>query len=161
MKQSQGFTLVELLIFMALFSVVLVVLSSLFAATVQQQLENQAISATESDSTFVISRMQYDFDRAADVITPANPGDTSDTLTLEINGEEYTYEVTNERLAMTTPTGSYELLSPRSKITAIEFRQIGNTDGEPTVEVQMDVTSVAENATGAETAAIDTIFSVR
>ncbi|QQS44549.1 prepilin-type N-terminal cleavage/methylation domain-containing protein [Candidatus Roizmanbacteria bacterium] len=156
-----GFTLVELLIFMALFSVVLVVLSSLFAATVQQQLENQGISATETDSTFIISRMQYDFDRAAAVIEPANPGDTSDTLILEIAGQEHVYELSGEILTLTTPADTYQMISPRSRVTSLSFTQIGNIDGNPTVQVQMAVTSVAENATGAETATIDTIFGIR
>ncbi len=160
-QKKEGFTLVELLIFMTLFSVVLVVLSSLFAATVQQQLENQGISATESDSTFIISRMQYDFDRASAVIEPANPGDTSNTLILEIGGQEYVYVLAGERLTLTTPTETYEMISPRSQINAFSFTKIGNIDGNPTVQVQIDVTSVAENATGAETATINTIFGIR
>lgn len=160
-KQPNGFTLVELLIFMALFSVVLVILSSLFAATVQQQLETQAISATESDSTYIISRLQYDLDRADAVIEPANPGETSNTLILDIGGQEYTYSVTSERLIMSTLSETYELLSPRSKVTGVSFGQIGNIDGKPTIQVQIVVTSLAKNATGAETATINTVFSIK
>lgn len=160
-KNPNGFTLIELLIFMGLFSVVLVVLSSLFAATVQQQLETQAISATESDSTYVISRLQYDFDRAIDIVTPASPGETSNTLTLDIGGQEYSYAVVDDIFTLTTPTDTYALTGPRSAVTAISFRQLGNIDGNPTIEVQMDITSVAENATGTETAPIRTTYSIR
>lgn len=160
-RYSNGFTIVELLIFMALFSVVLVILTSLFAATTQQQLENQAISATESDSTYIISRLQYDFDRAIDIVEPANPGESSDRLTLDIGGQEYTYSLTSERLTVSFASETYDLMSPRSNVTGIVFSRIGNIGGKPTIQVQIDVSSIAENATGQETSTINTVFSIR
>ncbi len=159
--QRTGFTLLELLIFMGLFSVILVVLSSLFAATVQQQLETQGMSAVESDTAYILGRLQYDFDRADAVVTPASYGDITDTLTLDINGQDFTYTINGNSLELTNPTGSFQLQSTRSIVSSLSFQKIGNTGGNPTVRVQMTVSSVAENATGAETSQIDTIFSTR
>ncbi len=158
---KKGFTILELLIFMALFSVILVVLTSLFAATVQQKLETQGMSAVESDYSYIISRLQYDFGRATDVVTPLNYGDTTNTLTLEIEGQSHTYILNGSNLELTTPAGTYQLQGVRSSVSNLSFQKIGNTGGKPTVRVQMIITSTAQNTTGTETSEIDTIFGIK
>jgi len=160
-KKENGFTLIEILIFMGLFSVILVVLTSLFASTVQQQLETQGMSAVESDSTYIVSRMQYDFDRADDVVLPVDFGDTGDTLTLVVGGQDYTYALNGSNLELTTPTATYRVQGVRTSISDLSFQKIGNSGGKPTVQLQMTITSLAENTTGAETNQIQTIFGIK
>lgn len=160
-NKSSGFTLVELLIFMGLFSVILVVLSSLFAAIIQQQLENQGMSAVETDTTYLTSRLAYDFDRATTIIEPVGNGDSSQILTLEIGGQEYEYSLTGETLELTTPSETVALTSPRTRVSNVQFQKIGNESGVPTVRVQMTLSSLAENSTGQESSEIDTIFGLR
>lgn len=160
-NRSSGFTLVELLIFMGLFSVILVVLSSLFAAIIQQQLENQVISAVESDSTYVVSRLAYDFEQADTVVVPVENGDETVSLTLDINGEEYEYLLNDSTLEVVTPTDTVHLTSPRTVVTDLSFQRLGNESGVPTIRVRMTLSSLAENSTGAEVTEIDTIFGIR
>jgi len=162
MKKTQnGFTLVELLIFMGLFSVVLLVLTSLFSAIIQQQLETQGVSASEIDTTYLISRLAYDFKRADDVILPENNGDTSVVLTLDIDGEDVTYTLSNSTFQITTGAGTSALTGVGTQISDVIFTKIGNELGKPTVRAQLTVTSLAQNTTGQELSHIDTIFSIR
>jgi len=48
-KFKKGFTLIELSLFMGLFSIILLVLTTIFAELVQKQLEIQSMSAVEAD----------------------------------------------------------------------------------------------------------------
>ncbi len=160
-NSSKAFTLVELLIFMAIFSVILVVLTSLFAAIVQQQLETQGMSAVETDATYLLGRLQYDFDRADDIVLPEISGDTSDSLTLVIGGLDYTYSLTGTTLEMTTPSGTVSLTSPRTQVSDVSFHRAGNDSGVPTIQVLITISSTAVNSTGSETRTIDTSFATR
>ncbi len=160
-NSARGFTLVELLIFMGLFSVILLVLSSLFASIVQQQLETQGMSAVETDATYLTARLQYDFDRADDIVLPEISGDTSDSLTLVIGGLDYTYSLTGTTLEMTTPSGTVSLTSPRTQVSDVSFHRVGNDSGVPTIEVLITLSSTAVNSTGSETRIIDTSYATR
>lgn len=163
MKQSRssGFTLVELLIFIGLFSVILLVLSSLFSSIVQQQLENQGMSSVETDSAYLLSRFAYDVGRADAIVTPVANGETSQVLVLEINGQQYEYSMSGDTLQLTTASGGGALTSNRTIVSNLQFQKIGNESGVPTVQVRMTLSSRAENSTGRETATINTTFGLR
>ena len=77
---QKGFTLIELIIFMGLFSIIITILTSLFAATVQQQMSTQALSSSESDAAYLLARLEYDIDRATSVNEPFAIGETSSNL---------------------------------------------------------------------------------
>jgi type II secretory pathway pseudopilin PulG len=158
---KKGFTLIELLLFMGLFSVIMLVLTTLFATIVQKQLEVESVSSSESDTTYILSRLQYDIGRADSLTYPANPGDADETMDVVIAGQTFSYELNSSNLELITPTATYVLNSVGTTISHVSFEHIGNISGNPTIRISMDVTSVAADATGPETASINTTISVR
>src|SRR3989344_4734952 len=161
LPSKKGFTLIELLLFLGLFSVVMLVLTTLFASIVQRQLEVESVSASESDATYLLSRLQYDIGRADTITYPANPGNADDTMDVVIGGQTFSYELNGMNLELTTPTSTYVLNSVGTTISNVSFEHIGNISGNPTVRISMDITSVAADASGPETATINTTISVR
>lgn len=160
-KFKKGFTLIELLLFLGLFSVIMFVLTTLFASIVQKQLEVESVSSSESDMTYILSRLQYDIGRADSLTYPANPGDADSTMDIVIGGQTFSYELNGSNLELTTPIGTYIMNSVGTTISNVSFEHIGNVSGNPTVRISMNVTSVAADASGPETATINTTISVR
>ncbi len=158
---QNGFTLIELIIFMGLFSIIITILTSLFAATVQQQMSTQALSSSESDAAYLLARLEYDIDRATSVNEPFAIGETSSNLELTISGNTYQYSVIDGVLLLETPTGTHRLTNPRSTVESISFQKIGNTGGAPTIKILMQIKGIAENIPVPQIATLDTTILLR
>ena len=100
---KKGFTLVEILLYMALLSIFLLTLVDILVSILDVQLESQATSAVDIDSRFVSNRLGYDVLRADSVILPANLGDVSDSLTVSVGASQYTYSLSGGNLVLDDP----------------------------------------------------------
>nr|MBP7967316.1 type II secretion system protein [Candidatus Woesebacteria bacterium] len=105
-KRHSGFTLIELILFMGLFSVLMVVLMRIFTTIIEQQAEVESYSAVESDRLFISRRLDYDIARATAITVPASPGNQGSSLSLTIASQTYTYALQNGNLMLTSPTGT-------------------------------------------------------
>ena len=99
-KFKKGFTLVEILLYMALLSIFLLTLVDILVSVLDVQLESQATSAVDIDSRFISSRLNYDILRASAIVTPASLGDVSDNLVMTIGGAGYTYSLSGGNLVL-------------------------------------------------------------
>src|SRR5579859_4809889 len=72
LKNQKGVTLIELIIYMGIFSTLLMVLVQLFGSIVNVSLESQSNSSVSQDSRFILSRMSYDI-RLADPTSFTQP----------------------------------------------------------------------------------------
>lgn len=148
--KQNGFTMVEMLIYMAILSVLLVSLTEMFVSIMQVKIDADALSAIEQDSQFVYARMVYDINRADSISTPASPGQTASTFSLVIAGETYTYSINgSNELELTTNSGTFKLNSSETEVSDLETRKIGPID-KNTIKVNFTVTSKAITETGAE-----------
>jgi len=68
-KTQRGLTLVEMLLYMAVFSILLTVLLQIFFSALDVQLESKATSGVDQDGTYIMARLTYDIQRAQAVIT--------------------------------------------------------------------------------------------
>src|SRR5438094_795700 len=90
-KLEQGFTLIEFLMYIGIFSILLVALFQLFTTILDIQSESQATSSVDEDGKFILSRLSYDIQRTNAIVTPASVGQQGSTLQLTIGGASYTY----------------------------------------------------------------------
>lgn len=157
-KNKNGFTLLELLIFMGIFSVILVSLTTLFSTIVSQQFENQSFSAAESDKTYILSKLAYDFSEAESVVAPTSNGETSQTLTIMVDGVNNTYSVEDGNLVLNISGESYVLNSSRTKISSISFKRLGEISGKPTIKIVVEMEGVASDLNKTE---INTVFAIK
>lgn len=161
LKKNNGFTLIELVIFMGLFSIMLLALTSMFTALTSAQLETQAYSAVQSDSQYIINRFHYDISRADSITTPASAGNTATSLVMVIGGQTYTYAVSNGVLQLTTPSGTSRVNNPRSAISNLQFQRIGNTSGRHSIRISATLTTTISQPGPAETNDIHTTVGLR
>src|SRR5207253_6251537 len=98
-SSKRGFTLVELLIYMGILAILIYVLTDILYSFVSTQASSESNAAVTQDGRYIYSRLIYDINRAQSVSGPANLGDSSNNISLVINGTNYSYSVA-------TPSGN-------------------------------------------------------
>lgn len=131
---KKGFTLVELLLYMALLGVFLVVLTNALVASLQSQLESASTSLVDIDSRFILSRLAYDVSHAASISLPVGEGQTATSLELSSG----TYSVVNNNLIL----NGNQLNSYDSSVSGFSVTRVGNgANKKDTVIIDFTVTS--------------------
>ena len=165
-RTQRGFTLIELVIYIGILSILLGVLSSIFTAIVDVQLESEATSSVDQDGRYLLAKLSYDvqqlnpYAHSTDaVVIPANPGDTSDTMQLNINSILYTYSLdANDNLQVTDSGAgnSYQLNSYDTSVSNVSFTRVGSGDSNDTVQVSYTINSRTKERSGQETKSFQT-----
>lgn len=138
-KRSQGFTLVELLIYMGLLTMLVVVFTDIFTSIIDNQLSSTNNTNVADDGRFIYSRFIYDVNRAQAIIEPENIGSSSSSMTLTINGENHTYTLSNGKLAIVAPSGSDWLNGYGTEVSGLLFTKVGTDSAKQTVRINYTV----------------------
>ena len=168
-KIKKGFTIVELLIYIGILSILLIVLTDIFVAILDVRRESQATSAVEEDGRFILGRIAYDFYQAQNVNLTAGQTDTRIEFNIQGSGIRYSLNAGNflragdpncDLLGSECPLNSSE-----SKITSLTFTNIKNSFPPPnpkdTIQVKFTVESVAQRPQGPETRSFQTTIGLR
>lgn len=142
-----GFTLVELLLYMALFTGFLTILSGLFISTLETQSEATATSRLTQDSWYLSSRFQYDLYRTTAITTPATIGEETTTLTLTNDVSPVTYSLVGNQLMITRDSITAPLLSEGIEAAGLRFKRLGVDGGGSTIQVHLDLRSAVDGQT--------------
>jgi type II secretory pathway pseudopilin PulG len=161
MKKHTGFTIVELLIYMGLLTILMTILTRLFTATIDVQLSSEAAGGVEEDSRYIYSRLAYDLTRADSIVTPATPGLSSSSLTIMIGPVVYTYSVSGTNLMLTNDTGVGALNSYMTGISNVTFTLLGPDTGKKSIQVNYTVTSTIQSSSGSISRTIETTITQR
>jgi type II secretory pathway pseudopilin PulG len=124
-SKEQGTTLVEVLITMGLLSIFMVVLTTIITACFDIQSRNDSYASVTNDGQFALSRLDYDIRRASEVDAVS-----TSSLSLTIAGNNYTYTVNNNRLALTVNGDTSYLTNPATEISALSFQKLGSGAGQ-------------------------------
>lgn len=139
-----GFTLVELLLYMGLLTIILGVMTSIFTAIIDMQVGAQSTSNATQDGRYIYSRLIYDINTADSVQSPLLLGSTSAVLTLTKSGTQYSYLLTSGNLVQDDGTNANALNSFGTYVSDLSFERIGNISGKHTFRIIFTVTSRAE-----------------
>lgn len=159
--KNKGFSLVELLIYIGLLAILMAILTRIFTGIVDVQLSSEATGSVEEDSRYIYTRLAYDVGRTDSVVTPANLGDQSSSLTLLINGIVNTYSLSGTNLMLANDQGASPLNSMNTGISNVSFQLLGNTGGEKSVQIKYTITSTTQQANGPDTKSIETTIALR
>jgi len=120
-KNNHGFTLVELLLYIGIASVLLVVISLFLSTILEARLKQQSMMEIESQGTQIMEQITQAI-RNAEGINSPNPGGSSSTLSLAMsNGNNPTlFALSSETLNITEGATSPIPLS-NDRITVSDF----------------------------------------
>jgi type II secretory pathway pseudopilin PulG len=141
---KKGFTIVELMIYMALLGGFLVILGSILLSVIDVQLETQAFSSVEQDGRYIMARLAYDIHRAQSITTPASAGQTASTLTLVTGGIPTTYSFSGGNLQLgADPLNSYDTI-----ISGFSVTRLGDPTHWHSLQISLDLTGRSTPVSG-------------
>lgn len=158
-----GVSLIELIIYMALFSVLLLMLLQMFTTILNAQLESQATSSVTVDGLFIENRFAYDILRASSIATPSTYGASGSTLHITGTSLDNTYTINNGNLQLTNNLTSTidNINSVDTSISNLTFTKIGTSSGKSTVQIKFTLTSNVTKRSGAEVKTYQTTIGRR
>ncbi len=162
-ENSSGFTIIELLIYMGIFSILLVITLQMFGAIFDAQLESQVTSSVSSDSKFIMGRFTRDLNKASSITTPALPGTSSATLTLVVDSQSLTYSSSssgNLILENISAGTSDQLNSNDTKVSNVSFLRLDG-GGKDVVQITFTLTSETTRSKGKEVKTFQTSAGLR
>lgn len=141
-KQSTGFTLIEFLIYIGLFSILLTITLQMYASIFEIQVESQATSSTASDGKFIMGRFSYDLNRASSIVTPDYLGTPSASFEITADAENLRYSLSNDNLILenTTLGTTDRLNSSETSVSNLSFVRLDGGDKD-TVQISFTLTS--------------------
>ncbi len=128
-SHQKGFTLLELLIYIAILAILTIGIASAFLSINRGQGQVEARSEVNSNIQFAIEKINGDLKSASLVSTPAIANSTSSTLVMTISGLTITYSVLGGRLQRQINAETPEnITSERAIITDVSFARLENTN---------------------------------
>ena len=122
-----GFSLMELLIYVAVLVIVTAVISGFFLAINKGRGQVSARTEVNQNIRFALSAIERDLSAASSVTAPGTAGATSSVLTLTSGGNTITYATTTlNRLQRTVNSLSDVITSERVKIDSLSFVRLEN-----------------------------------
>ena len=111
LSSSRGFSLLELLIYMAILSIMSVILSASFLSLTKGRAKSESRTEVNSNLRFAMERIVQDINAASAVSAP-DPGAASSTLQLSLSGSTTTWRVITGQLQRTVG------VNPADRITS-------------------------------------------
>lgn len=162
LRQNTGFTLIELMIYFGLLSVLLLFVSQIFLTALETQSSTAARSTIQEDGRYVIAKLTYDINRATSITTPATPsGQLTNTLALVISGSTYTYSLSNNSLVVTGPSGTDYLTGYDAAVANLQFQRLGNPNGKNTIQINFTLESTTDTKTVTPSRTYQTSIGIR
>ncbi|MGI8419813.1 MAG: PilW family protein [Candidatus Levyibacteriota bacterium] len=160
----RGFTLIELIIYIGILSVLLGVMSSVFTTVVDVQLESNATASVDQDGRYLLGKLLHDFQANTPVVIkqPKDPGTQTNYLQLNLNNSlsDTIYSVDgNGNLQLTESSASAQLNSYDTNISSFSATRIGLNDSHDTVRVSFTIRSRTKERSGYETKTFTSTFA--
>lgn len=144
-KNNKGITLVELLIYIGLSTIILVVLSELFMSVLDESIKNQSYSTVQHDGRYIMARLRYQVNNSDSISQPAALGVQDSELVATSAGRTYRFYAANNLFYLNDGTGDYLMSSLDSKITDVVFTRLGNSGGKDVIDISFRVTAGEPN----------------
>lgn len=146
----RGFSIMEMVVYIGLLSILLFVLSDILISALDVQLESQSASSIEQDGRYVLAKLLYDIKQAQAIVTPVNIGDTAPTLQITEGGIPYTYSLNNGNLVLNRSGTIDSLNGFDTTISNLSFQRLGNTGGSNTLQIKFTIASKTKRPSGYE-----------
>jgi len=163
-KNQKGFTLIELSIFMGIFSILIFALFQLLISIFDVQLEAQSTAVVTQDGRYILNRFAYDVNNSTSIISPSL-GVTGQSLVMSNGTNTYTYSLSNGNLTLTaSPSGTTDNLnSVNTTISNLSFLRLSDINGKNinTITATFTINSKIIRRSGVNTENFKTTVGIR
>lgn len=156
-NNRRGFTLIEMLVYMAILSVLLVVLSQFFGSILNTRRESESFSSVEQDGKYILQRVMYDINRATSITSPAGGAQGSTLQILTAPSTNYYIRQTNNNIEVQTNSGPInQLNSNKSVVSNLNFARKANS-----IIISFTLTGSTSKNSGLEVRNFQTTVGIR
>lgn len=137
---KKAFTLIELIIFMGIFSVLIFIFTDIFVSALKTKTLEEATASVNQDANFILMKLQYDINNASSVTQP-ELNNTSESLYITIDGVGVLYRMNAGRLERVVGTEAVSLNGYNTTLTSLYFKNMGTPEGKSTVKIALTLES--------------------
>ena len=159
--KKNGFTIVEMILYMGFLSAFLLILTGILSSSLQLQTESEATTAVQQDGRFILAKLSYDIANADTLITPSGAGQTTNSLVFTIAPTTYTYAFSNGNLTRQDAFGTNSVNSVNTSVTNFSVTRREGVNTKPTLSILLTVQSKAQKISGTETQTFKTTIGLR
>lgn len=147
MEKAKGFTLVELLIYIAILTMILVLAAGLALEIIQGSIKNEAKIEVEENARFSLGKINFSLKNAAKIIQPSDAGESSQELGLNSQYPAKTptrFLVDNYQL-MLKEGGSifFPLTSDSVKVTSLRFTNLAGQGSPAIIQTELVIDGIS------------------
>ncbi len=140
---DKGTSLIEVILYIALFSLIIVVVVDLLITSGGLKTESESQNWLQTDANLISTRLSYEVRNATAVVTPAVIGQTAGSLTLTFGSETHSFSLNSgsllyENQGVTQPTN---LNSSQTSISGLAFQVLGNTGGKLSLKIDFTIST--------------------
>lgn len=129
MKNKFGFTLIELMIYMAVLSIITVVVADSFLILNKGRAGVEAKSELNSNFRFAVEKIKRDVASADNLVSPTTTAASSTLLNLTIASSSIKYSLDSNRITRQVDAQAFEYItSDTVKINSLFFNRLENTN---------------------------------
>lgn len=170
MKIKKGFTLIELILFMGIFSILIFVLTDIFIISLKTKTSAESTAVINQDGRFIFAKLTADINNANSITSPPlvdPPDNTSQNLDLILYGVPETIQLNNGNIELVTGGNTYVLNSVNSEIISLAFTRLGNPPEEikpikkNTIKINITIKSKATVNNNPEIISLETAVGLR
>lgn len=121
---SRGVSLLELLIYIAIVSVMMIVISSAFISITTSSRNVELRSGVNSSIRFAMDKIVKDIKGATTLNVPATMNATTSTLSLVVSGNTILYDVSSGSLRRSVGGTPYTITPNTVTVTGVEFKRL-------------------------------------
>lgn len=164
LQNNQGFTIIELIVYMGLFSILVGIITSVFVSLLNNQFTAETTASTDENGKYILARLTYDIAQSQNVVVPGAIGTQTNNLQLTINNINYSYSLDSsgnfQIKDITDNLPAYNLNDYDATVSGLLFKKIGNTGGKSTIQINFSVVSNTVQKTE-QTKAYETTIGTR
>lgn len=164
LKKQKGFTLIELTIFMGIFSILILALFQLLISVFDVQLEAQSTASVTQDGRYILNRFTYDVKNSTTITSP-NLGATGSALIMSDGTTTYTYSLSSGNLMLTNSVlgTTDQLNSVNTTVASLSFLRLSDTNGKNinTITLNLTLNSKVIRRNGVNTESFKTTAGIR
>jgi type II secretory pathway pseudopilin PulG len=142
-KRKKGFTLVEIIIYFGLVSIILILIIGFSLNIFESTNKNNVYREIQQNGRFIMQKIDSAIKSASELNHPSSLGESSDYLSLATQNSEtdpIIIELSSEDIFITKgEQDSYQLNSSQTKITNLEFLNISYPDNPGTIKTSLTI----------------------
>lgn len=149
---QKGTSLIEVILYIALFSVIIIVAVDLLMTSGSLKTESESQSGLQIDAALITSRLNYEI-RSADVVTsPATIGQITTSLSITTGSETHVFSLTGSNLLYQKTVGvtvtTANLNSNLTNVSNLTFQALGFSGGKLVVKTNFTLTEAKATQQG-------------